>query len=133
MGLMTISPRKYGLLLADSLPKVIETAAELERFSEKLESLDRLKRDLTPEERVLESLLARLIEDYEDRIELPPLPPHKLVAFLMERRGLKQVELLPVFGSRSIASDVLAGKRDLSKTHIRKLATFFRLSPAPFF
>jgi HTH-type transcriptional regulator / antitoxin HigA len=112
---------------------VIETDAELERFSEKLESLDRLKRDLTPEERVLESLLARLIEDYEDRIELPPLPPHKLVAFLMERRGLKQVELLPVFGSRSIASDVLAGKRDLSKTHIRKLATFFRLSPAPFF
>jgi hypothetical protein len=40
MGLMTISPRKYGALLADSLPKVIETDAELERFTEKLESLD---------------------------------------------------------------------------------------------
>jgi HTH-type transcriptional regulator/antitoxin HigA len=74
-----------------------------------------------------------LIEDYEDRIELPSLPPHKVVAFLMERRGLKQVDLLPVFGSRGIASDVLAGKREISKAHIRKLAEFFHLSPAAFF
>ena len=53
MGVVVVSPGKYGVLLADSLPKVIETDAELDRFTGKLESLDRLERDLTPEERVL--------------------------------------------------------------------------------
>lgn len=52
---------------------------------------------------------------------------------LMEHRGLRQADLLPVFGSRSVASDVLSGKRELSKAHIRGLAGFFRLSPAAFF
>ena len=88
---------------------------------------------LTPGESALEQLLVRLIQDYEDRIDLPELPPHKLVAFLMEHRGLLQTDLVPVFGSRSVVSEVLAGKRDLSKAHIRGLAEFFSLSPAAFF
>ena len=66
-------------------------------------------------------------------IDLPGLPPHKLGAFLMEHRGLLQTDLVPVFGSRSVVSEVLAGKRDLSKAHIRGLAEFFSLSPAAFF
>lgn len=51
----------------------------------------------------------------------------------MEHRGLRQADMLPVFGSRSVASAVLSGKREPSKTHIRKLADFFKLSPAAFF
>jgi HTH-type transcriptional regulator/antitoxin HigA len=78
-------------------------------------------------------LLTRLIQDYEDKIVLPALPAHKTIDFLMRQRGLKQVDLLPVFGSRSVASEVLNGKREPSKDHIRKLADFFHLSPAAFF
>jgi HTH-type transcriptional regulator/antitoxin HigA len=55
-----------------------------------------------------------------------------LIAFLMEQRDLRQADLLPVFGSRSVASDVLAGKREPSKAHIRKLADFFHVSPELF-
>jgi HTH-type transcriptional regulator/antitoxin HigA len=33
----------------------------------------------------------------------------------------------------SVAADVLNGKRELSKAHIRGLAEFFKLSPAVFF
>lgn len=133
MGVLTISPEKYGDLLARTLPKVIENDRELERLADQLESLDRLGRKLTPEEKALEVLLSRLIEDYDERIELPVLPVHKTIAFLMQQRGLRQVDLLPVFGSRSVASDVLNGKREPSKDHIRKLAVFFHLSPAAFF
>ncbi len=115
------------------MPKVIETDRELEHFAEVLEALDRLERGLRPEEKALETLLSQLIRDYDERIDLPQLPPHKTIAFLMERRGLKQADLLPVFGSRSVASDVLNGKREPSKSHIRKLAEFFRLSPEVFF
>ena len=96
MGTLTISPKKYGGLLAKTLPKVIETERELEHFAEVLESLDRHTRELTPEEKILEALLSKLIEDYDERVELPPLPPHRTIAFLMKQRGLKQADLLPV-------------------------------------
>ncbi len=133
MGTLTISPKVYGGLLSKTLPKVIETDRELEHFADALEALDRLDRELKPEEKLLEALLSRLIADYDEKIELPQLPPHRTIAFLMEQRGLKQADLLPVFGSRSVASDVLNGKREPSKSHIRKLAAFFKLSPGAFF
>jgi HTH-type transcriptional regulator/antitoxin HigA len=132
MGVIAVSPKKYGGLLAKTLPKVIETDAEMERFAEDLEALDRLPNP-GPEERALQALLTQLIEAYDRHVALPDIPAHKVVAFLMEQRDLKQADLLPVFGSRSVASSVLNGKREPSKAHIRKLAEFFQLSPAVFF
>lgn len=129
---MTLNPAKYGRLCAHALPKVIETDEEFDRMAERLEELDR-KPNPTAEERALSGLLAKLIEDYDSfHHPLPEEPPYKLVLHLMERRGLRQTDLLPVFGSRSVASDVLNGKRELSKAHIRKLASLFHLSPALF-
>ncbi len=129
----TISPVKYRNLVAKAMPKVIETRQELRRFTDMLEAMDRPDRVLTPEERALEGLLERLIADYEDDIALPDVPPHEMIAHLMEHRGLRQADMLPVFGSRSVASAVLSGKREPSKAHIRRLADFFKLSPAAFF
>jgi antitoxin component HigA of HigAB toxin-antitoxin module len=51
-----------------------------------------------------------------------------MIVFLMQHRGLRQADLMPIFGFRSVASDVLAGKREPGKAHIRKLAEFFRVS-----
>jgi HTH-type transcriptional regulator/antitoxin HigA len=133
MGVMTVSPKKYGGLLVKVLPKVIETNEELERFAEIMESLDLAERELTREERALQSLLARLIQDYDDKIELPAVSPLEMLKFLMEQHDLKQADLLSIFGSRSVASAVLNGKRELSKAHIRKLAEFFHVSPELFF
>jgi HTH-type transcriptional regulator/antitoxin HigA len=127
MGATTLNPAKYGRLCAAVLPKVIETDEEFARLVEVMESLDH-KPDATPEEAALRDLLEILIKDYDDQFELPEVPPHKMIAFLMEHRGLRQADLLPVFGSRSVASEVLAGKREPSKAHIRKLAEFFHVS-----
>ena len=55
-----------------------------------------------------------------------------MLQFLMEQRDLRQIDLVPVFGSRSVASNVINGKRELSKAHIRKLAAFFHVSPEVF-
>lgn len=132
MGLTTLNPVKYGRLCAAAVPKVIETDDEFDRLVEVMESLDRKPRP-TAEEAVLRALLEKLIRDYDDsHYPLPDLPVHKLIAFLMEQRQLRQADLLPVFGSRSVASDVLNGKREPSKAHIRKLASFFRVSPSVF-
>lgn len=129
MGLVAaISPRKYGGLLAKALPKVIESEGEFDRFVDMLEKLDRLERRLTPEERALEALLVRLIQDYDDKVELPELPPHEMVRFLMEQKGLRQADLVPVLGSRAQVSDLVNGKRGISKAQAKKLAAYFKVS-----
>ena len=46
----------------------------------------------------------------------------------MEARHVKPNELWPVFGSKGIASEVLNGKRGISKTHARALANYFHVS-----
>lgn len=132
MGVTTIDPRKYARLCADVVPKVIETDEEFDRMVAKMEELD-FKEKRTLEEETLLALLGKLVSDYDEKVELPPIEPYKVILHLMERKGLRQADLLPVFGSRSVASDVLSGKRELSKAHIRKLAEFFHLSPAAFF
>ena len=110
------------------MPKVIESDEEFDRLAEKMEALD-LKKNPAPEEQALSALLARLVQDYDDRYHaLPALPPHKTIAFLMDQRSLRQADLLPVFGSRSVVSDVLNGKREPSKAHLRKLAEYFHVS-----
>ena len=132
MGTTTLSPRKYGDLLNEVVPKAIETDEELEHFAGILESLDTLPRRLTREERAMQSLLEQLIQVYDARVELPDVSPLRMLQYFMEQRGLRQADLLPVFGSRSIASAVLNGKREFSKTHIRRLAEFFHVSPEVF-
>jgi HTH-type transcriptional regulator / antitoxin HigA len=132
MDVTAIDNRKYGRLCADVIPKVIETDQEFDRMVAKMEELD-FKEKRTQEEEVLLALLERLIKDYDDKVKLPAVEPYKIVLHLMEHKGLRQADLLTVFGSRSVASDVLSGKRELSKAHIRRLAEFFNLSPAAFF
>lgn len=51
---------------------------------------------------------------------------------LMEERGLRQRDLLGVFGSRGIASEVVSGKRAVSKTQAKKIAELFHV-PADLF
>jgi HTH-type transcriptional regulator/antitoxin HigA len=123
---------KYGRLCADVLPKVIANDREFDLMVAKLESIT-FKKNSSAEEDTLAELLTKLILDYDDlHYPLPKLPPYKMIRLLMEHRGLRQADLLPVFGSRSVASDVVSGKREPSKAHIRKLAEFFRL-PADLF
>jgi len=45
---------------------------------------------------------------------------------------LKQSDLLPVFGSKSRVSEVVNGKRNISKVQAKKLADFFPVSAGLF-
>lgn len=46
----------------------------------------------------------------------------------MESRGLTHKDVWVLFGSKGVASEVLNGKRAISKTHARALAGFFHVS-----
>jgi HTH-type transcriptional regulator / antitoxin HigA len=130
MAVMQLSPIRYGKLLAKSLPKVIETDEEFDRYVETMEGLDRKAADggVSPEEEALLALLERLVQDYDDKIELAEAPPHEMVQFLMDRKGLRQADLVPVLGSRAQVSDLLGGRRGISKAQAKKLAAFFGIS-----
>jgi HTH-type transcriptional regulator/antitoxin HigA len=68
-------------------------------------------------------VLATLVEAYEARhwdIELPD--PVEAIRVRMEHKNLRQVDLVPMIGSRGRVSEVLARKRDLTLPMIRRLA-----------
>jgi len=132
MGLRALDPIRYGELCAEAIPKVIADDREFDRMAKKLEDLA-FRDKPTAEETALVELLATLIQAYDERHHpLPQLPPHKMISFLMNQRHLRQADMLPVFGSRGAASDVLSGKREPSKAHIRRLSQFFQ-APADLF
>jgi HTH-type transcriptional regulator/antitoxin HigA len=116
----------YGKLLARTTPRVIDTDEENERAIAELERLDSLPR-MTVEQKSLADLLTLLIEQYEQKYDLGHADPLEALRTLMDDRGLRQRDLIPVFGSSSVASDVLNGKRGISKQHARRLAEFFHV------
>ena len=66
-------------------------------------------------------------------LSLAAAKPLEALRFLMEDDGLKQKDLVDVCGTRSIASEVLNGKPELNKAHIRRLSKRFHVSPEIFF
>ena len=89
--------------------------------------------NLAPEESRLARLMVVLIEDFEERsYKIPDAAPYEVLQQLMEARDLRQADLLPIFGSRGYISDVVNGKRGISKEHAKKLGEFFHVSPSLF-
>jgi HTH-type transcriptional regulator/antitoxin HigA len=123
--------RKYGRLLAKVLPVKIETVEEYDRLVGETDKLMEKEEDsLSLEEERLLDLLAGLIEQYDGtHYPLPQTNPHEMLHYLMEQRELKQRDLLPMFGgSRGLTSEVVSGKRAVSKAQAKKLAEFFHVS-----
>jgi HTH-type transcriptional regulator / antitoxin HigA len=99
--------------------------------------LDRLvgRDDLTPGQQDYLAALARFVREYEGealRATLAELTPIDIVRHLMQENHMNTSDLGMVLGSRGLASEVLNGKRGLSKTLIAKLAKRFRVDPALF-
>ncbi len=133
MSTLTVSP-EYSALLKRVPPKVIRTEKEKEAYTEILYDLDQRSKSLTAAEKELAQLLTLLIEDFEEkRYQLPRASPLDVLSSLMDHHGLKQKDLVDVFGTPSIVSEVLSGKRELNKDHIRRLSRRFHVSPELFF
>ncbi len=122
----------YADLLAKSLPRPIRSEAERARFAETLIERDE-RDDLSPEEEALAEMLTLLIEDYEERnYPLPQVSPNESLNALMEERGLKHKNIWPVLGNKGAATEVLSGRRSISKAQAKKLAEFFHVPIDPF-
>ena len=134
-GKMTITfdDKTYSQLLAEIAPQVIETEAEYERLLKVAEFLT-FKKNLTPEERILDKLIVRLIEDYEEEnYPIDESTPHDILLHIMESSGIRQADLVRILGSSSgVVSEVVNGKRSISKAQAKALGEYFKVSPSLF-
>jgi HTH-type transcriptional regulator/antitoxin HigA len=81
-------------------------------------------------------VLGDLVERYEDKAHPVPtddLSDAEMLAHFIEAKGVKQVEVARATAiSESTLSEVLRGKRQLTRGQIGKLAAYFGVGPGAF-
>jgi len=124
---------EYKQLIAEVPPKVIRSEKENRYYLGKIDEMNARWDDLTKAERDLYETLAVLIEDFEKKTyPSRAASPIAAIQELMAANGLKQKDLVGVFETASVASEVLKGKRSLTTEHVRRLGKRFKVSPALF-
>ena len=83
---------------------------------------------ISEEEGKLLDRLSILIDEYETRAHpLPKADPHQMLAHLLEEKNLKPSDLSSIL-PKSRVSEILRGKRSISKTQAKQLAELFRVA-----
>jgi HTH-type transcriptional regulator / antitoxin HigA len=129
---LTFNPDTYGSLLAQYRPKIIVSEIENDAAIAIAEELEH-RSSRTPEEEALLELLVTLIEKFEgEHYPIPESSPLEILIHLMEARDCKQEDLIGVIGSRGVTSEVVNGKRSISKAQAKALADFFKVDAGLF-
>ncbi len=111
----------------------IRTEDDLERAIAMIDSL--IDRDaLNQDEQDYLDVLSDLVERYEsEEHPIAPVSDAEMLGHLIEAKGVSQVEAARATGiAESTVSEVLAGKRALSRRHIARLARYFHVAPGVF-
>jgi HTH-type transcriptional regulator/antitoxin HigA len=121
---LTIEYGDDARLLAQRLPTVIRTEEENEEMLAAMWELMRKGEDkLSAEELALLELMSVLVERFEEEhYPIPDSPPHRILQHLMESRDAKQADLVPILGGRGRVSELVNGKRAISKAQAKALA-----------
>ena len=131
----TTLPATYDALVASFTPRPIHDNVA---HGNTLEVIDAMAgRELNEEQEEYLDLLSTLVEAYEDDLlkdELASLPRGlPVVKYLCKENGISGVELGQIIGvSRSQASLLLHGERNLTVAHIQRLAERFKVSSGLF-
>jgi HTH-type transcriptional regulator/antitoxin HigA len=133
MNTALLDERKYRGLLEEALPVVIRTEQEHQRLLRAVTQLmEKPESAISEEEGRLLEMLSMLIEEYEDRVHpLPKAEPHKMLSHLLQERQLKPSDLSAIL-PKSRVSEILNGKRGISKAQARHLAKLLHV-PADLF
>lgn len=118
----------YVELLVEYLPAKPRNRQELAEMTALLENLAANETPQSPAmERFIETLTALVMQYEEEICPEPDSSPAGVLRYLMEERGLRQADLVPLLGSKSYVSQILSGHRPFSKEAAAKLATLFRV------
>ena len=74
-----------------------------------------------------------MIEVYEtENYPMEESTPHEILQHLMDSSSIKQADLVGVIGSSRVVSEVVNGKRAMSKTQAKALGDYFKVSSSLF-
>lgn len=131
---MSAATVDYGKLVSEIQPQVVHDEALNERFIGQLKGLDARWNELSKNEKKLHELLLLIVQDFEKRTyKIRAATPIEVIEELMEANDLRNKDLVGIFATESVVSEVLSGKRQLTVEHIKRLAERFDVSPAVFF
>ncbi len=126
---------QYVGLLAKYQPKVIETQEEYQQALKVVEYFV-FKQKRSREELALYDLAVILVQNYEAKIcpmdDWRSQSPTEMLQYLLQTSGKKQADLVGVIGSSGVVSEVVNGKRSISKSQAKKLGELFQVSPSLF-
>jgi len=124
-----INLQKYANLLVETLPAAITNDADHKKYTSIIADMMRKGENvLSPEETEILRLLAVLVADYErNAFPIESLEPHVFLRSLLEDNFMKQRDLLPVFKTEGAVSEVLNGKRPISRDKAKELAKTFHV------
>jgi HTH-type transcriptional regulator/antitoxin HigA len=127
-------PKTYAELVRLLPPRTIHDDVDLENVTEIIDRLAVLSRPSKDQADYLETLTT-LVAAYEaahHAIDVSKIGPLETLKFLVQEHGLNASDLGRILGQRQLGSAILRGDRQLSKTHIVKLAAHFGVSPGVF-
>ena len=121
--------KAYDNLLLEMRPRPIRSQSAYRRALGQVERL-MSKPFLSPAESEMVELLSLLIEQYEATDHpTPECSPAEIVEHLLEARSISKAELARATGiPRSVITNVLAGRRAISKATAVRLARYFGVS-----
>lgn len=130
---LTFDRSTYSSLLAEIAPKAIDSEEEYDRILKVAEKLTFTKNP-TPEQTALYKLLVTLIEVYEaEKYPIDQSDPHEILQHIMESNSIRQADLVEIMKSSSgVVSEVVNGKRAISKAQAKALGDYFQVSPSLF-
>ena len=132
---------RYGDLLKEIRPRIIEAPDEHERLLSAAEALMEKGDSLSAEEREVLALIVLLVEAFESQLledgqeengetEIPA--PHVTLQRLMLNRGIELSDIASIFGNPHLAREVVEGRRPISRGQAKELGRYFRV-PAKLF
>jgi HTH-type transcriptional regulator / antitoxin HigA len=128
MAARSLNLSTYAELLTKAHPTVPRTEVENQRLITIVEDLTE-KNTLSSEEKELLEVLLALIEKFENRhYATKRATPQEALREMMRAHGMKPKDMYQIFGSKGTTSEVLRGKRSISKEAAKTLAARFNVS-----
>lgn len=125
--------RSYQDLLIAFPPRLITSKSGLKATVRVIEALLD-KEHLTEDEEEYKNLLTTLVDIYEEEhFPISDIHGVDVLKALMQERSLRQKDLVHIFKTKSVASEVLSGRRELTSQYIQRLADYFSVSPSTFY
>lgn len=123
-------PKDYPGLCRVFLPRPIHDAVDYANVAEVADAMALHQDDFTTDQTDYFDLLCTLMEEYDAaRVKWPKLRGVDVLKHLLEEHELAAADLSRILGgSRNLGAMILRGERNLTLSHIRKLAAHFQVN-----